>query len=256
MSIRLSDRMMAIVRMVSSGQCAIKDKNRIVADIGCDHGFVSIYMVQNGLADKMIAMDVAEGPLSTAKANVLEAGVSEKIELRLSNGFDAICRGETNTAIIAGMGGQLILSIVESGLDKLDDGYELVMSPQSDIRLFRESLRKDGILIIDEDMIYEDGKFYNIIKAVVNKKTPLKQSGKEAEKDGDDITALYDTYGEYLIKKKSPVLIEYIEKEIEKKQGIYCRLSKKDTENTVNRLFEIDSELKKLSKVRGMLGLY
>ena len=120
----------------------------------------------------------------------------------------------------------------------------------------RESLRKDGILIIDEDMIYEDGKFYNIIKAVVNKKTPLKQSGKEAEKDGDDITALYDTYGEYLIKKKSPVLIEYIEKEIEKKQGIYCRLSKKDTENTVNRLFEIDSELKKLSKVRGMLGLY
>ena len=88
MSIRLSDRMMAIVRMVSSGQCAIKDKNRIVADIGCDHGFVSIYMVQNGLADKMIAMDVAEGPLSTAKANVLEAGVSEKIELRYEPNVD------------------------------------------------------------------------------------------------------------------------------------------------------------------------
>lgn len=251
MSIKLSGRMMAIVRMVSSGQSAIKNKNRVIADIGCDHGFVSIYMIQNNIADHVIAMDVAEGPLNTAKANVLEAGVSDQIELRLSNGFDGISQGETDTAIIAGMGGHLIIDILENGLDKLEDGYELVLSPQSDIRLFRETLRKDGILITDEDMIYDEGKFYNIIKAVVNKNCPeaLAPSGQS-----DEMTSIYDTYGEILINKKSPVLIDYIEKELEKKQGIYCRLSKKDTANTVNRLLEIDSELKILSKVRNMIG--
>ena len=250
MSIKLSDRMMAIVRMVSSGQSAIKgEKSHRVADIGCDHGFVSIYMIQSGIADKVIAMDVAEGPLSTAKANVIGAGLSGKIELRLSDGFAALEKGETDTAIIAGMGGQLIIGIVENGLDKLEDGYELILSPQSDVPLVRETLRKDGILITDEDMIIEDGKFYNIIKAVVKKK----HDDIPDTADYGDV-ALYDMFGEHLLKKKSPVLIQYIEKEIEKKQGIFCRLSKKSTDTVVNRLSEIDSELKMLSKARELLG--
>ena len=241
MSIKLSERMMAIVRMVSSGHTAI-DNSRIIADIGCDHGFVSIYLIQNELADKVLAMDVAEGPLLSAMTNVAEEGLGDRIELRLSNGFEKMKNGETDTAIIAGMGGQLIISILKNGRSKLEDGYELVLSPQSDVRMVREYLRKDGILIIDEDMICEDGKYYNIIKAVV--------TGEHKEYEGNE---LYDTFGEYLIKKKSPVLISYIDREIEKKQGIYCRLSKKDTENTVNRLFEINKELKLLEEARAMI---
>ena len=109
MKIVLSDRMKRIADMVTPG--------RVTADIGCDHGLVSAYLVDMGICPKVYAMDVAEGPLESAKKNTRE--FSDRIELRLSDGFEALEKGETDCAIIAGMGGHLVLSILEGGMEKM-----------------------------------------------------------------------------------------------------------------------------------------
>ena len=94
MSIKLSKRMKCIVDMVTPG--------RVVADIGCDHGYISIYLVEKGIAKKVYAMDVAEGPLGIARSNIESRALSDKIETRLSNGFEALEAGESDCAVIAG----------------------------------------------------------------------------------------------------------------------------------------------------------
>ena len=232
MKIVLSERMKRIADLVTPG--------RVTADIGCDHGLVSAYLIEREICPKVYALDVAQGPLNSAKKNTSE--YSDRIELRLSDGFEALEKGETQCAIITGMGGHLILSILEAGMDKMEDGYELVLSPQSDIFLVRKYLCENGFEIVEEDMLKEDGKYYVIIKAVFE--TP----GKSIEKTE---AGLY--YGEKLIEKKSPVLKEYLEKEIEKRETLFCRLSKSQNENTINRLAELRKEVETMSKVLDMM---
>ena len=244
MSIKLSKRMKSIADMVTPG--------RTVADIGCDHGYVSIYLVEEGIADKVYAMDVAEGPLGNARESISERGLSDKIEARLSNGFEAIEAGQTDCAVISGMGGFLIMDIITDGLHKIEPGYELVLSPQSDVPLVRTFLREHGFEITDEDMLSEDGKYYNIIKA---KKIKGEISG---ETDSGSIDAkqlmLYDTYGRRLIEKKHPVLRGYLEKKAEKYQGLFCRISKQSGDKSVDRLSQLRTEIEDIEKVLALLG--
>ena len=242
MNIKLSKRMKLIADMVTPGKC--------VADIGCDHGYVSIYLVEQKKSEHVIAMDVAKGPLEIAKKNIMSSGLSGKIDVRLSDGFDALEAGESDEVIIAGMGGNLIIDILKRGLHKMSAGYELVLSPQSDVPLVRSFLRENGFVIKDEEMLVEDGKYYNIIKA------ELSEMGVNTEtenKDKDKQLILNDTYGEKLIEKKHPVLKDYLEKQMEKYQGIFCRLSKSPGEGAVKRLSEISSELSDMEEVMKQL---
>ncbi len=242
MNIKLSKRMKLIADMVTPG--------KRVADIGCDHGYVSIYLVEQKRSEHVIAMDVAKGPLEIAKKNIMSSGLSGKIDVRLSDGFDALEAGESDEVIIAGMGGNLIIDILKRGLHKMSAGYELVLSPQSDVPLVRSFLRESGFVIKDEEMLLEDGKYYNIIKA------ELSETGVNTEtenKDKDKQLILNDTYGEKLIEKKHPVLKDYLEKQMEKYQGIFCRLSKSSGEGAVKRLSEISSELSDMEEVMKQL---
>lgn len=251
-NIRTSERMRRIAGMITPG--------KTIADIGCDHGLVSLYLIKEGIASHVIAMDVAEGPLESAQANIyeIESGKYEKnIELRLSDGFKALNTGETDSAIIAGMGGHLIMSILEQGIPmsspgKKDnfiftEGYEIVISPQSDIPLVRSFLRDNHFDIIDEDMLVEEGKYYNIIKAVFLTSDIINENDEVTQK-------IYDSFGEILIKKKSPVLRNYLEQELAKREGLFCRLSKKSTDNTVNRLAGLNEEIALIGRAMEMLG--
>ena len=100
-----------------------------VADIGCDHAYTSIYLVEKGLAQNVVAMDVAEGPLKSAMKNIDSFGLGERIETRLSDGMTALVPGETDVAIIAGMGGLLVIDILRRGMNVWQSGYELILSP-------------------------------------------------------------------------------------------------------------------------------
>ena len=158
----LSARMQAVADMVTKG-------NR-VCDVGCDHGYVSIYLVQSKVSPSVLAMDVNKGPLLRAREHVADAGLKEYITLRLSDGLSAYERGEADTLICAGMGGRLMQRILAQYPSKARDFKELILQPQSEISFFRRFLRNEGYSIVWEDMILEEDKFYPVIKAVSSEK--------------------------------------------------------------------------------------
>lgn len=201
--IKLSKRMEANAAMISPSDT--------FCDVGCDHGYLSIYLVQKGIVKKAIAMDLREGPLEHAKINVEANDLEDKIELRLSDGVDKLKKDEADSCLIAGMGGNVTIHILTEGKAKIASLKELVLQPQSEIEEVRRYLSANGFLIIDEDMVLEDNKFYPIIKAVPNEEA---YSLSEEEL----------LYGPILIKEKHPILKMYLEKELAVKKSILEKL--------------------------------
>ncbi len=187
-----------------------------VADIGCDHAYTDIYLASKGEVKSIIAMDLRKGPLEKARENVALAGFSDIIELRLSDGFEKLNKGETDTAIISGMGGRLITSIIEKGEAVFTEGYRLILSPQTEPDILRNYLVNAGFVIEDEDMCFDEGKYYVAIIA--------RYTGKECEVKLTEQEALY---GPVLINNKNKVLLEFLELEIRKRVKVIEDLSKR-----------------------------
>ena len=103
----------------------------VLADVGCDHGYIPIYLMQKRQIPKAIAMDVNEGPLLRAKEHIQEWGLEEYIETRLSDGVKALQPGEVQSIVIAGMGGPLMEKIIREGKAVFDEARELILQPQS-----------------------------------------------------------------------------------------------------------------------------
>ncbi len=148
----LSARLQAVADMVTVG-------NR-VCDVGCDHGFVPIWLVEQGISPRVLAMDVRSGPLGAAKAHIAERGLASRIETRLSDGLHNYITGEAETLICAGMGGRLMMRILSDSREKAGSFRELILQPQSEFQVFRAWLRGEGYQIAAERIIEEDGKFY------------------------------------------------------------------------------------------------
>jgi len=108
----LSKRLEQVASMVTKGN--------IIADIGTDHGYVPIYLVEKGICPKAYAMDINQGPIESAIKNIENYGLSEKIQAIKSNGLEKLEPEKADTIIIAGMGGELIVNILENGLAKLE----------------------------------------------------------------------------------------------------------------------------------------
>lgn len=159
-SVQLSMRLRAIAGMVTKG-------NRL-ADVGCDHGYLSIWLVSEKTVPSAIAMDVRPGPLSRARENITRYGLEDYIETRLSDGLAKLEPGEGDTLVIAGMGGPLMERILKDGAKVREGFQELILQPQSDLPHFRHFLSEIGWEIVREEMIKEDGKFYPMMKAVRN----------------------------------------------------------------------------------------
>lgn len=181
----------------------ISPQSFTVADVGCDHAYISIALIKRCLASQVIAMDVRKGPLEIAKRNVRAYAMEDKIELRLSDGLAELDIGEADTIIIAGMGGLLIKSILEKGeniLSNVDTPPILILQPQSDIREVRIFLYARAYHIVQETMLEEDGKYYTVLKAIPGKK------------DGCFSDAEW-LYGKYNLEGRSAVLQTYLQKE-------------------------------------------
>ena len=158
----ISNRLKCIAECVTPGN--------IVADVGCDHGLTSIYLVSNNISKLVYAMDINKGPLERASLNTKLYGVSDKIILRLSDGLKEVKDDELiESVIISGMGGHLIMDILDviNERDYLKNNIrELILSPQSDIYRVRHYLHDNNYAIADEYMVCEEEKYYNIIRAV------------------------------------------------------------------------------------------
>ncbi|MBR4084264.1 MAG: SAM-dependent methyltransferase [Lachnospiraceae bacterium] len=235
-TIELSARMQALVNMVSEGS--------VVCDVGCDHGWVSIYLIQKGIAQRVYAMDVRTGPLERAKEHIARYQLEEFIETRLSDGLTNLQAGEADCMICAGMGGPLMMKILTESKEKARGMKELILQPQSELVLFRRFLRKEGYKIVAEDMVLEDGKFYPMMKV-----KPIERL--ERLKEDTDEQKLWDTYGEYLLKEKHPVLKQYLLKAKEQAQSLLQHLNEKGTAS--ERKVQLQEELELLEKAMGYM---
>ena len=227
----VSKRMKKIAEMVSAKR---------VADIGCDHGFVSIYLIKEKDVDHVFAMDINDGPLKRAYEHVNEYGLSSRIDVVKSDGAKAIKPGEADGAVIAGMGGRLTERIILDSMEVFKKMDEMVLSPQSEIDHVRRFLIQNGFDIIDEDMVLDESKFYVIIKCSYD---------ASVKRQIDDAQAFY---GPVLIEKKHPVLIVYLKDRLIKLENIAKRIDegtdhKSDRKN--NRTDEVNGEIELIKEL-------
>ena len=191
---KLSKRLQTIADFVKKGA--------VVADIGTDHAHIPIYLIKNNIISKAYACDINAGPLEKAKENINYYGV-KNIELRLSNGLEKLKTDEADTFIIAGMGGELIIDILDRGQGFFDKKNTFILSPHTKIEEVRNYLLRKGLKILKEDMCIDEGKFYTVMEAVYMGKTFSYTKGELL-------------FGKYLIDNKNTVLFEYLKKEKQK----------------------------------------
>lgn len=228
--VKLSKRMSAVASMVTKG-------NRL-ADIGTDHGYVPIALVEQGYIPSAIAMDINQGPLDKAREHIAAQRLDNCIQTRLSDGVDALEAWEADTILIAGMGGELVIHILSQGEAVCKAAKELVLQPQSDLDKVRKYLRENGYRIVDEDMILEDGKYYPMMRAV-----PF-DGPSPADKLKPEISAICDLYGPLLLKNGNPVLKKYLVKQHRMLDAILSNLEKQEqTEAITERVSQIQQSI-------------
>ena len=163
MKLPLSDRLLVCAGFVCKG-----DR---VADIGCDHGYLGIYLLKNGIASSVIASDVREGPLQSAIRNAHKYGVSENMSFHLSDGVSNIPR-DFDTLVCAGMGGDTMVHILESAPWLKNEQYRMILQCQSKTPLLRRYLSENGWRIYEESVL-RDGKFlYTVMEVGYRPETP------------------------------------------------------------------------------------
>ena len=199
---QLSLRLSAIADMVTTG-------NRLV-DVGCDHGYLPVYLIQQKKIPSAIAMDVRKGPLSRAKEHIRQYGLEEYIQTRLSDGLENLKAGEGDTLVIAGMGGPLMERILTDGQSVRDSFSEMILQPQSDIPHFRRFIQSQGFQIVEEKMVEEEGKFYPMMCVV---RTCPEGDGNENLVSEAAPYTLEEAFGKFLLKEHNPVLYRYLLRE-------------------------------------------
>ena len=188
----------------------------ILLDVGSDHAYLPIELVERGQIKSAIAGEVVEGPYQSAVKNVEAHGLKEKIQVRLANGLAAFEEEDHVSVItIAGMGGRLIATILEEGLDKLSDVERLILQPnnrEDDLRLW---LQEHGFQIVAESILEEAGKFYEILVVEAGQ---MKLSASDVR------------FGPFLSKEVSPVFIKKWQKEAVKLEFALSQIPEKNLE--------------------------
>ena len=188
----------------------------ILLDVGSDHAYLPIELVERGQIEGAIAGEVVEGPYQSAVKNVEAHGLKEKIQVRLANGLAAFEEADQVSVItIAGMGGRLIARILEEGLDKLANVERLILQPnnrEDDLRIW---LQENGFQIVAETILEEAGKFYEIL---VVESGQMKLSASDVR------------FGPFLSKEVSPVFVQKWQKEAAKLEFALNQIPEKNIE--------------------------
>lgn len=214
---KLSKRLMAIINFVP--------KNSIVADIGTDHGLIPAYLVLNNISKKVIGTDISKGSLEKILGYIKTLNIEHMVDTRLGDGLEVIKPFEVDTVIIAGMGGLLIRDILEKNKEVTDSVVNFILQPMVAAKELREYLINNSFEIIDEDLVKEDGKYYEIIFA--------KKGKYYVEKK------IYYEISPILIKKNHPLLKEFIQFKIKELEKIMDEVKDRNTEKSQYRHAEV-----------------
>lgn len=214
---------------------SLVEKCDVVADIGTDHGYIPIYLLKNKKCNKAIASDVNKGPVERAKLNMSMENLSDRVECRLGNGMKILKPNEAQGVIVAGMGGNLIRDIIEDSMDIFKKLNFAVLQPVQNPEVLRKYIFDKGFEILDEDLCYDENKFYEIMKVRYSEK-PRKL---------DDI---YYEISELLIKKKHHLLKKYIEFKINKYNIIFTNINENSTSFIVKKQ-EVENKIVQLQEL-------
>ncbi len=152
----LDDRLQVIAGFVKNGAD--------ICDVGTDHGYLPIFLRKNNICNKIIATDINEKPLLNAKSNILKEGATD-IDLRLCDGLAAVKKGEVDTVVIAGMGGEVISGILSRTGWLKDNNIILILQPMTSPEILREYLFNNGFEITAEKPVSDGKKIYSVMTA-------------------------------------------------------------------------------------------
>ena len=206
----LSKRLQAVADLVTEGAS--------VADIGTDHGYIPIYLIEHNIAGKVIALDINRGPLERARMHVVGHGLKGKIETRLSDGLEKV------------LPGGLVIKILTEGYPVVEILDTMILQPQSEIGKVRRFLNEHNLQITEENMVEEDGKFYPMMKVIHGKK--------------EEYTICEYTYGKRLLLEHHPVLKKYLDREMQIKESVFQQLFKhQNSASAAERMEELKQEI-------------
>lgn len=226
---KLTNRLLKIASLV--------DKNKRLADIGTDHGYIPVYLLNKGKIDFAILADINKGPLENARSEVRRNKLENKVDLRLGSGIEVLKKGEVDEVIIAGMGGILIGELLEANKEVAHSVEKLILQPMQAQEELRSYLLNNGYEIIDEYLEKEDFRLYEIIVA--------KYTGNNTSVEDE----IYYEVGKKLIENKDELLVEFIENKIKKYNNIIEKLGDKELDAVVAKRNLAKMKIEKLKNL-------
>lgn len=230
--LKLSRRLQALAAFIPVGSR--------VADIGTDHAFLPCYLLKTGISPLAIGVEVKEGPFLSACRTVSAYRLEERISIRLGDGLIPVQPGEVDVVILAGMGGNTMLEILERSPQVVEGLRGLVLQPMNGAEHVRSWLAESEWTIVAEDLLLEDGHYYQIIKATKGKGyIPVEME-------------LY--YGPLLIANRHQLLPELIEKDILALQDIKEQLAKSQSGEALSRFRELEQRVQLMKELKECLS--
>jgi tRNA (adenine22-N1)-methyltransferase len=225
---RLTPRLAAIAELIPPGST--------VADIGTDHAYLPLYLVQEEISQRVVASDMNSAPLHQARETVAAFNCLQKIDLRQGDGLKVIqAEDQINTVVIAGIGGETIIKILEGGRDKLKSVERLILQPMTESGTLRLYLAHNGYALVRESLALEGRRLYEIIMA------------KPGMEDETDLFRL--SLGPRLLEVKPPLLPLLLQEKIRKLRIVQRSLQRARQENVSDKLQEVEKTLVHLEEV-------
>ena len=222
MKLPITERLAVVSEMVA--------KNKILCDIGCDHGYLPLKLLSDEKTDFVYACDVNDGPLLTARKNFDKFSLSDKADFIKGDGLKAVWDKSFDAVTICGMGGRLIAKILDDKRDILTENHQIILQPMKDAYFLREYLSENNFFIKKEALAREDRRYYNIIEVKSGKKQML--------------SLLNSHTGMEFIDKNSPLFYEYLKKQHEKfTKMLYLKNGHENTESLKKLIFELEKVL-------------
>ncbi|HGM1477756.1 TPA: tRNA (adenine(22)-N(1))-methyltransferase TrmK [Clostridioides difficile] len=226
---KLTDRLLKIASLVSDG--------KKIADIGTDHGYIPVYLLKEGKVPFAVLADVNKGPLDNAHKEVIQNNLLDKVDLRLGSGIEILEIGEVEEVIIAGMGGILISELLEAKKEVAHNVEKLILQPMQVQEELRYYLLNNGYEILEEVLVREDFRIYEIIVA--------KYTGKNTIIEDE----IYYEVGIKLLENKDSLFNDFIEKKIKTYSSIVNKLEGKNGEAIDKKRKESEVAIKKLENL-------
>jgi tRNA (adenine22-N1)-methyltransferase len=216
-------------------------KSSKIADIGSDHAYLPCYAIGKGIASSAIAGEVVKGPYLSAKQQVKEASLEDSVEVRMGNGLAVLAPNEVDCITIAGMGGTLIASILEEGNKKLEGVKRLILQPNVSAKTIRHWLLENDWELINEEILEEDEKIYEILVAERgNPTSPYSEQEKEKEL----------LLGPFLLKERNESFVKKWKQELSQWKRILENMDKAETTTElVERKEHINWKVKTVEEV-------